>query len=196
MIGFALVLFLGAAAGWIAANGASSRPRTYLRIAAVLYGAMAVSVAFRIAPPAVRDIVMTLGAALLCIAAYAAFRKKPRLVTTIAMLVIAAAAGITGAALGQPVLAAVPQVASAAVTILIARRGVFARQRSSIYLALSALCLLGAAACGLPPGQNLMARAGLLLFAAAGVAGACLASNLLVEERGRGARRLTIGRAR
>jgi len=196
MIGFALVLFLGAAAGWIAANGAPSRPRGYLRIAVVLYGAMAVSVAFGIAPPAVRDIVMTLGAALLCIAAYASFRKKPRLVSTVAILVISAAAGVVAAALGQAVLAAAPQVVSAIFMLLIARRGVLMGQRSSIYLALSALCVLGAAACALSPGQTEMARAGLLLFAAAGVAGACLASNLLVEERGRRTRCLTIGRAR
>jgi hypothetical protein len=196
MIGFALVLLLGAAAGWIAAQGAQLRARAYLRLGAVLYGAMAISQAFAVAPSAVCDIVMTLGATVLCIAAYSAFRKKPRFMTASIALAAAAAAGIAAATLGQSVLAAVPQVLSAVFTLLIARRGAVLGQRSSIYLALSALCLLGEAACGLSPNDNLMARAGLLVFAAAGVAGVALASNFLVEERSGRARRIAVGRTR
>jgi len=196
MIGFALVLLVGAAAGWIAAQGARPRARAYLRLGAVLYGAMAISQAFGVAPPAVRDIVMTLGSAVLCIAAYSAFKNKPRFISASALLAASAAAGIAAATLGQSVLAAVPQVLSALFTLLIARRYVFAGSRAGIYLALSALCLVGAAACSLSPGENLMARAGLLVFAAAAVAGVALASNLLVEERGHQSARFAIRRGR
>ncbi len=196
MIGFALVLFLGAAAGWIAAQGARPRARAYLRLAAVLYGAMAVSQAFAVAPSAVREIVMTLGAAVLCIAAYSAFRRKPSFMSASVMLAASAASGIAAAMLGQSVLAAVPQVLSALFTLLIARRFLFAGMRSGIYLAFSALCLLGEAACSLSPGENLMARAGLLVFAATAVAGVALASNLLVEERSSQLARFAIRRAR
>jgi hypothetical protein len=191
MIGFALVLFLGAAAGWIAAAGA--RARAYLRLACVLYGTMAVSEAFGVAPPAVRDIVMTLGSAVLCLAAYGAFRRPLRLIAASLLLAAAAAAGIAAAMLGQSVLGAVPQVFSAVCTLIIARRPLLAGQRSGLYLALSAVCLLGAGACALSPGANLAARAGLLLFAAAAVAGVALASNLLVEEQRGGARGLIGG---
>ncbi|MDR3527204.1 MAG: hypothetical protein P4L57_07970 [Rhizomicrobium sp.] len=196
MIGFALVLLLGAAAGWIAAQGARPRARAYLRLGAVLYGAMAISQAFGVAPPAVRDIVMILGSSVLCIAAYSAFKNKPRFLSASVMLAASAAAGIAAATLGQSVLAAVPQVVSALFMLLIARRFVFAGNRSGLYLALSALCLVGAAACGLAPVANLMARAGLLVFAAAAVAGVALASNLLVEERGAKRRHLAVSRAR
>ncbi len=195
MTGFALVLFLGAAAAWIAAQGARARARAYLRLGAVLYGAMAVSQGFGVAPSAVRDIVMTLGSAVLCIAAYSAFRKKPRLMTASVVLAASALAGIAAAMLGQSMLAAVPQVLSALFTLLMARRAAFAGKRSGIYLALSAFCLLGEAACALSPGENLMARAGLLIFAAAGVSGVALASNLLVEERWAYLRRIGVGRA-
>lgn len=194
MTGFALVLLLGAAAAWIAAQGARARARSYLRLAAVLYAAMAVAHAANFAPSAVTDIVMTLGATVLCVGAFAGFRRNPRILTASTALAFSGLAGIAAAMLGMPVLAAVPQVLSAVFTFLIARRGLFAGRRSGLYLALAAVCLLGAAACRLTP--DLMARIGLLLFAAAAVAGVALASNVFVEEHGLAHKRLPVGRLR
>jgi hypothetical protein len=192
MTAFALVLILGAAAGWIASGGAAPRARAYLRFAAVLYAAMAVSVFLKLAPAAVTDIVATLGSAVLCVAAFAAFRRTPPPLTASAVLGLAALAGITAAATGFGVLAAVPQVLSAMFMVLIARRR--ARQRAGLYLSLSALSLIGAAACQLEPG--LAARAGVMLFAAAGVIGVSIASDVLVEQRDKDKRRLAVRRAR
>jgi len=194
MTGFALVLLLGAAAAWIAAQGARARARSYLRLAAVLYAAMAVAHAANLAPAAVTDIVMTLGSTVLCVGAFAGFRRNPRILTASTALAFSGLAGIAAAMLDLPVLAAVPQVLSAVFTFLIARRGLFERQRSGLYLALAAVCLLGAAACRLTP--DLMARIGFMLFAAAAVAGVALASNVFVEEHGRPRKRLPVGRLR
>lgn len=180
MIGFALVLLAAAAAAWIAAKGARPRARAYLRLAALLYAAMAIAHGASLAPAAVTDVVLTMGSAVLCVGAYAGFRRNPRIFSASMVLAFSGLAGSAAAMLALPVLAAVPQVLSAIFTLLIARRGLFRRRRSGLYLALAALCLLGGAACQLSPGE--MARAGLLLFAATAVAGVALASNLLVEE--------------
>ena len=180
MTAFALVLLLAAAATWIACSGAPLRTRLYLRLAGVLYAALAVSEAFQVAPAAVTDIVATLGAAVLCVAAFAGFRRSPRWFSATAVLVLAASCGIGAAVNDWRVLAAAPQLLSAIFTFLIARPGLW--QRASVYLALASLSLLGAAASALAPGA--MARAGLLLFAAAGLLGVALASDVLVDELG------------
>jgi hypothetical protein len=67
-------------------------------------------------------------------------------------------------------------------------------RRASVYLALASLCLLGAAASELAPGA--MARAGLLLFAAAGLLGVALASDVLVDELGGKRHRTPVGAGR
>ena len=144
MTAFALVLLLSAAAAWIACGGAPLRTRLYLRLAGVLYAALAVSETFQVAPAAVTDIVVTLGAAVLCVAAFAGFRRGPRWFTATAVLVLAAVCGIAAAATDMRVLAAAPQLLSAIFTFLIARPGLW--RRASVYLALASLCLLGAAA--------------------------------------------------
>lgn len=192
MTAFALVLILGVAAGWIASNGAPPRARAYLRFAAVLYAALALSAVFNLSPPAVTDIVATLASAILCVAAFAAFRRSPPVFTTSALLALAALAGIAAAATGIAVLAAVPQVLSALLMALIARRQ--GRERASLYLVLAALSLLGSAACQLVPGMA--ARAGLMLFSAAGLIGVAVASDVLVEQRQKDKHRLAIRRAR
>lgn len=192
MSAFALVLLLGAAAGWIASKGASPRARAYLRFAGVLYAALASSDLSGVAPAAVTDIVATLGSVVLCVAAFSAFRRSPRVLTASSVLGLAALAGITAAATGVGVLAAVPQVLSATFMVLIARRGLWTR--ASVYLALAALSVLGAAACQLAPGMA--ARAGLMLFAAAGLIGVSIASNVLVEQREQDKRGPAIRRAR
>ena len=193
MIGFALVLLLASAAAWIAANGARSRARSYLRLACVLYATMAIAELFALAPVAVTDIVMTLGAVVLCIGAFAGLRRNPKIITASVALALAALAAIAAATLGLAVLAAVPQVVSALFVFLTARRSLFLGRRSGLYLALSSFCLVGAAACHLAPGM--MAQAGLLLFASSAVAGVALASNFFVEEHRRKIRGMAIGRA-
>jgi hypothetical protein len=192
MTAFALVLLLCAAAAWIACGGAPLRTRLYLRLAGVLYAALAVSEAFQVAPAAVTDIVATLGAAVLCVAAFAGFRRSPRWFSATAVLVLAASCGIAAAATDLRALAAAPQLLGAIFTFLIARPGLW--RRASVYLALASLCLLGAAASELTPGA--MARAGLLLFAAAGVLGVALASNVLVDELGGKRHRTPVGAGR
>lgn len=194
MSAFALVLLLGAAAGWIASKGAPPRARAYLRFAAVLYMSLAVSDLAGIAPSAVTDIVATLGSAVLCVAAFAAFRRSPHVITASGVLSLAALAGILAAATGFGVLAAVPQVLSAIFILLIARLGLKTWQRASVYLALAALSVVGAAACQLAPG--VAARAGLMLFAAAGLLGVSLASDVLVEQRQQDKQGPAIRRAR
>lgn len=181
MSAFALVLLLGAAAGWIASKGAPPRARAYLRFAAVLYASLAVSDLAGIAPSAVTDIVATLGSAVLCVAAFIAFRRSPHVLTASGVLCLAATAGITAAATGFGVLAAVPQVLSAVFILLIAQRGLRAWKRANVYLALAGLSVVGAAACQMAPGAA--ARAGLMLFAAAGLLGVSIASDVLVEQR-------------
>ena len=192
MTAFALVLLLAAAAASIASKGAPLRARQYLQLAVVLYAALAVSEAAAIAAAAVTDIVATLGAAVLCIAAFAGFRRAPSALTATAVLLIAVACGIGAAATNWRVLAAAPQVLSAVFTFLVARPGLW--RRASVYLALAALCLLGTAASELVVGTP--ARAGLLLFAAAAVLGVALSSYVFVDD-GRARRRgRAIGRAR
>ena len=192
MTAFALVLLLAAAAAWIACGGAPLRTRLYLRLAGVLYAALAVSEAFHVAPAAVTDIVATLGAAVLCIAAFAGFRRSPRWFSAAAVLVLAASCGIAAAANDLRALAAAPQLLCAIFTFLIARPGLW--RRASVYLALASLSLLGAAALALAPGA--MARAGFLLFAAAGVLGVALASDVLVDELGSKRHRTPVGLGR
>jgi hypothetical protein len=192
MTAFALVLMLGAAAAWIAAGGAPLRATRMLRLAAVLYGALGLAEITQIAAAAVADIAVTLGAAVLCVAAYAAFRRTPRALTGSLLLIIAAVCGIGAAATDWRVMAAAPQLVSALFTFLIARPGLW--RRPSLYLALAAFSMVAAAASQLAPGAA--AHAGLLLFAAASVIGVALASNVLVEQNGAGGRQRAIGRAR
>ena len=192
MTAFALVLLLGTAAAWIAAGGAPLRTRAYLRLAAVLYAALAISEAANIAAAAVTDIVSTLGSAVLSVAAFSAFRRAPHALTASLVLLLAAICGIGAAATDWRVMAAAPQVLNAIVTFTIARPGLW--KRPSLYLALAAFCLLGAAASELAPGP--VARAGLLLFAAAGVVGVALASDVLVEKDGARRRSRAISRPR
>jgi hypothetical protein len=192
MTAFALVLLLGAAAAWIAAGGAPLRTRAYLRLAAVLYAALAVSEAANVAAAAVTDIAATLGSAVLGVAAFSAFRRAPHALTASLVLLIAAICSIAAAATDWRALAAAPQLSSAIFIFVIARPGLW--KRPSLYLALAALSLLCAAALELVPGA--VARAGLLLFAAAGVLGVALASDVLVENGGAGRRTRAIRRAR
>lgn len=192
MTAFALVLLLGAVAAWIAAGGAPLRTRAYLRLAAVLYAALAISEATNMAAAAVTDIASTLGSAVLCVAAVSAFRRAPHPLTASLFLLIAAICGIGAAATDWRVLAAPPQVISAIVTFIVARPGLW--KRPSLYLALAALCLLGVAASELAPGT--VARAGLLLFAAAGVLGVALASDVLIENSGMQRRSRAVRRSR
>jgi hypothetical protein len=192
MTAFALVLLLGAAAAWIAAGGAPVRAQAYLKLAAVLYAALALSQAAGIAAAAVADIAATLGSASLCVAAFSAFRRAPRPLTAFLVLLVATVAGIGAAATDWRVLASAPQVLSAVFTFVIARPGLM--KRPSVYLALAALSMLAASASSLAPGTA--ARAGLLLFAAAGVVGVALASDFLVENDGTRRRGRAIRRAR
>ena len=206
MIAFSLILLLASVAGWIAANGAPARARPYLQIAAALYAALALSgpaletLTSLIHLPglnegallSVRDLVATLGAALLCVAAYSAFRGAPDATTASVILALAALIGLAAALTGFPILAAVPQAVSAVLIFLLARPAL--RHRASLYLGLSALSLLAAAACQSAPG--IAARAGVLLFVAAALIGVAFASNVLVEQRNQDKRALAITRGR
>lgn len=192
MLAFALVLLLGAAAAWIAAGGAPVRAQAYLKLASVLYAALAISEAAKLAPAAVTDIVATLGSACLWVAAFSAFRRAPHPFIAFLVLLIATLAGIGAAATDWRALAAAPQVLCAIFTFAVARPGLM--KRPNLYLALASLSMLAAAAAGLAPGTA--ARAGLLLFAAAGVVGVGLASNFLVENHGTRRSSRTVSRSR
>lgn len=183
MTAFALILLAAAAAALLAARGLRQRAASYFQLAVVLYGAMAIAEALQWSADAVAAIGMSLGAVVLTAGAYTAFRRSPRILSASLILAAAGLSGIASAMLGLPVLAAVPQVLSALFALLIARKPLFKGRRSGVYLALAALALLGAAALqAAPSGDRAFARAGLMLFAAAGLAGSALASNLRIEE--------------
>jgi hypothetical protein len=186
MTGFALVLLLAAAATWIAAAGAPAPARLYLRLASVLYAALSIADIANLAPAAVTDIAATMGAGVLAVAAFAAFRKAPGVVITTVALGLATVSALVVAATGWRVFAAAPQLAGAIAVFFVARPGLWTR--ASIYLLLAALSLLGAAAAQMEEGMA--AHAGLLLFAAASVLGVGVGSDVLVDtarRRRRGA---------
>lgn len=204
MVAFALVLLLASAAGWIAAAGAPPRARLSLRLAAVLYAALALAglvIGVGLAPAApisaaalnsIADLVTTLGPAVLCVAGFSAFRRSPRPLSASLVLGFAALAGVAAAATGWRVLAAVPQVLAAIFTFLTARPGLW--RKAEVYLALAAFSMLGGAAAQLSGG--LSARAGLLLFEAAALIGVGIASNVLVEARTKDDARSAVRRGR
>ncbi|GAA0525816.1 hypothetical protein FHS83_001983 [Rhizomicrobium palustre] len=183
MAGFSVALFLGVAAAWVVAAGARRLARSYLRLAAVLYAALAASEGFAFWPEAVMAMVLSAGAASLAMASYGGFRRAPRIFSAAMGLAGSGLAGLTAFLVGLPVLAAVPQVTSAALIAVFAWWPLWQGRRSGVYLMLCGLALIGAAACSLAPGP--LAKNGLLLFAAAAVLGAALASNLFVEEEGK-----------
>jgi hypothetical protein len=191
MTAFAIVLFLGAAAGWIAAGAARKHPRWHLRFAAMLYAAMAISAAMVFAASAVTHIVVTLAAPLLAMAAYGTFRRVPVPVAATIILAMSCIAGIAAAATGAIVLSTLPQVLAALAIVAMARRVTITRSR--LYLVLGAASLLGAAACQLIDG--VVANAGMLLFSAAALLGVALASNVLVEQRQQHERGFAVRRA-
>lgn len=206
MIAFALVLFLASAAGWIAAKGAPARARSYLRIAAALYSALALAgvvldgvlgwlqapALTAVALVSVTDLVVTLGAAVLCVAAANAFRGPLGGSHAAVILGLAACIGLAAALTGFAALAAVPQVAAAGFILLLARPGLW--RRASVYLGLAGVSLIGGAACQLTPG--LAAQAGVLLFEAAALVGVAIASNVLVEQRKQDKRPLAVSGSR
>lgn len=192
MPAFALILTLAAAAVLVAAHHAPLQARDYLRLAAALYAALGVAEGFALAPDTVTDIAATLGAPVLALAAYAACRRAPSAILASLLLVIAALCAVCAAAMDWRGLAAVPQLAAAAALIAIARQ--CARGRARLYLALAGLGVVGAAAAALVPGHA--ARAGVLLFAAAGLLGVAVASVFAVEHGGRQRRDAAIGGGR
>ena len=192
MLAFAIVLMLGAAAAWIAAEGGAAQTRQYLRLAAVLDAALALSVAIHLATPAVTAIVITLSGPLLAVAALARFRRPLHPALTSLLLAAACIAGIAAAATGATVLCALPQVIAVAAIGVIARSAAFRRAR--LYLVLGAVSLLGAAACA--QGEASIAQTGVLLFSAAGLLGIALASEVPVEQRQQASVRLAVGRNR
>ena len=193
MIAFAAMLFLGAAAGWIAAGAARRHPRWYLRLAAMLYAAMSLSAATAFATSAVTQIVAALAAPLLAMAVYGTFRRAPPPpVAATIILATTCVAGIAAAATGTAFLSTLPQVLAALAILAMARRVTI--KRSRLYLLLGVVSLLGAAACQLIDGT--VAGAGLLLFSAAGLLGIALASDVLVEQRQKDEGRLAVRRAR
>lgn len=192
MTAFALVLLLAAAAAWIASGGAPARARLYLRLAAVLYAALSIAEIADLSAAAVADLAATVGAAVLAVAAFAAFRRTPGVVVTSAALGLATLGAVAAAVTGWRAFAAAPQLAGALAVFLVARPGLW--RRASLYLALAAFSLVGAAATQTVAGAA--AHAGLLLFAAAGVLGVGVASDLLVEEMAAGRRDAGIGARR
>lgn len=179
MTAFALILVLGSAGAFLAARYAPPRARDYLRLAAVLYAALGIAEGFGIAADAVADIVAALGAGVLGVAAFAAFRRPPPAVATSLVLFIAALCGIGAAATDWPAMAAAPQLIAALALLVIGRP---VRRRAGLYLGLAGFALIGSATCAPIPGAA--ARAGMLLFAAASVLGVALASDFLVENGG------------
>ena len=186
MIAFAAVLALSAAAGWIAAGGVRRGAQVHLRFACVLYGTLAASATFSIAPDAVAPIATTLAVALLTMASFIGFRRAPVAAIAAIILALACLTGIWSAATGVRALAVIPQLLCLIAVLAVARRGPANLHGPGLYLVLGCVALL-AASCSL---LTLDARASmaLLLFSAAGLLGVAYAlaraSHVLVEERG------------
>jgi hypothetical protein len=179
MIAFAIVLLLAVAAGWIAVRGAPAAGRIYLRSAGVLYAALAVSVAGKLAPDAVADIVLPLACTLVALAAFAALRKAPSAAIAAVILTPVCLAGIAASVMDLIMLAIAPQLLASAALLPLARGG--SAKRAHRFLLLGAGALFGATACRLAPG--VLAETGLLLFSAAGYVGVALSLDGFVEQQ-------------
>jgi hypothetical protein len=192
MIAFAAILFFAAAAGFLLAGRAPARARATLRFACALYGVLAMGLVLAIAP--VTPIVTSLGAMLLALSLFGTVRHAPAVAALLAGA--ACVAGLLAAMRAEMALAVIPQVLCAVVSLVLARRPLFAGRPAGIYLALGALCLLAAASSLLTEDT----RVALPLFCAAGLLGFALAlsrgSEILVDKQGRAERTGAIGRVR
>jgi hypothetical protein len=157
----AVVLFAACAGSWLIAAPLPARARLYLRFAAVLFAAIAVSVPLRMSDD-VAVFLLPLASASLAIAALARFAAPlPVLVTTLA-LVASLFAGLFAMLLGMPMLALVLVIISG-LTIVAA-----ALHDTAIMACLAGLSVLGAGLVLLEQGSG----GGFLLFAAAALMGA------------------------
>lgn len=191
MSAFAIVLVLGAAAAWMATTDTRGEVKAHVRAAALLYAVLALSVALGIAPATVAEIVAAPASALLCLAAYAAFRVPAGVFAVAAALSLAALTGIASVVSGVTFLAMIAQFVAATVMLVLARR----RGRPGIYLALAAASLIGAAVSMLVEG--IPARVGVLLFSTAALVGTAvaIASDFFVKSRRASRARTAVRRA-
>lgn len=183
MAAFAAVLGLAGIAAFLLAHEVPKRARVLMRFCGALYGALAASLLFSIAPLEVAPIVTTLVAALLTLAVFEAVRRAPPAGVAALLSAVAGIAGMAAAASGMTVIAIVPQFLALSFALALSRRALFAWRAVGLYLALGALSLMAA-------GLSLLAadfRLALPLFASAGLLGFVLAlaksSELLVEMR-------------
>jgi hypothetical protein len=154
------VLFIASAGSWLMTAGLRAQARLYLRFAATLFAALAVSVPFGTGDVAVL-LLLPLAAAALMVAALARF-AAPLPVFGVCVVLIAGLAGGLGAMLwGTVLLALVPVIVAGLAIIAAALNGV------AVIPVLSGAALLGAALMALEQG----AQSGLFLLCAAALVG-------------------------
>ena len=153
-------LFIASAGSWLMTARMRARARLYLRFAATLFAALAVSVPFGTGDVAVL-LLLPLAAAALMVAALARF-AAPLPVFAICVVLIAGLSGGLGAMLwGTVLLALAPVIMAGLAIIAAALNGVVVIQ------VLAGVALLGAALMALEQG----AQAGLFLLCAAALVG-------------------------
>ena len=187
---------LAASAILVALLGSRARPaaRDYLRLAAVLYVALALcdglvfvfpGAATLIFADAVMLVVCALAPVTLGFALFAAFEHPPSTVAATVFLVMACLAGIAAAATGTPVLSLAPLAASVLTMFALCARRWRREKRAASDAFLSACCLLCGAAATLSGGAT--ARTALELFSSAALLGFALAlvrrSNVAVAKQ-------------
>jgi hypothetical protein len=171
MIAFAAVLGLAAVAAFLLTGQAPPRARAMLRFCCALYGVLAASLAFSIAPVTVAPLVTTLTVMLLVLSLCESLRRHPPPALTALLAAAACIVGLLAAASAEMAWALMPQLLCLVFAMALVRRAVLALRAAGIYLLLAALSLL-AAASALLAGDL---RVALPLFSSAGLLGFVLA---------------------
>jgi hypothetical protein len=190
-LAFAIVLGLSALLSVLLTRRARAAARDYLRFAAALYLALALSDAAAISlaeavllARTVTIIVSALAPALLALALFACFERPPSAIAATVLLTPALVAGIAAAATGIDTLAFAPLMAAAFAILALAARHWRTGKRAALHATISSLCLIAGAAAFLesaPQGRTAMA-----LFSAVSLLGISLAlsrSALPIEKQ-------------
>lgn len=167
------VLALAVIGAVVLAMGIRPALRWYLHLAAALYTSFAISAIFSIAPAFVAPVAIPAASGALMLATQGAFRHPPSWRSMVLVLGFAFFSGVAvafGAALW---LAALVQLVTAIVLLIIARRGLLRGRYPSILLACGAVAQMAAACAAVV--DVAQALTALALFSAAGLLGVCLA---------------------
>ncbi len=181
-IAFACILALAALLAQIVGSRARAAARAYLRFAAILYFALAISdiaaawfvngMTTSLAHTATL-LVCALAPASLALGVFGAFETPPRAWIAALVLALVCVVAFVAAISFSPALAFTPLFCSVCVILALSVRRWRKDGRSAFTAIIAALCFLAGAACSLTQGPA--ARTALALFSAAGLLGFSLA---------------------